>query len=90
MRFGRRAPRQDHDYREDYGGPRATWPAEEPDWATLFPVPARAPAQHEDEDEYEDEYDDFWLTPRMACKLYIAACLYHDELRGEQQTQPSS
>jgi hypothetical protein len=31
------------------------------------------------EDDSDDGGDDFWLSPRMACRLHAAGCFYVDE-----------
>jgi hypothetical protein len=43
----------------------------------------------EDDDDSDDDDDDgdFWLSPRMACRLHFAGCLYVDDwCRGLIQT----
>ncbi|WIA10569.1 hypothetical protein OEZ85_010756 [Tetradesmus obliquus] len=44
---------------------------------------ADEPDDTDSEDDEEGEEDGFWLSPRMACRLHFAGCLFVDNWRED-------
>jgi len=58
------------------------------DWAKLFPLPPKKTATNVQQSPFdEDEWDSVWLTPKMACKLFIYAIELRDLILDDPDAQ---